>query len=243
MVKYRPLFQAGRHRGPAPWSIALSCDAMVDRRCLNCDGALTELSVFCPRCAQRTDTGRLSFEDVARDAFQTFVNVERGPLAFAWALLTRPGAVAREYVEGKRRRHFGPFATLLALVGLAALAINVSGFQVLSHDGLTTRPTESPATSFQPAVAGTGAAAGHVVPAGLSKRASASAGAHGAERLYNGGSRDLSSLGGAAQHGDLQPTGDGACLRVLARVVRISPLLNSEWVALSHIEHRNEELR
>jgi hypothetical protein len=29
----------------------------------------------------------------------------------------------------------------------------------------------------------------------------------------------------------------------LARVVRISPLLNSEWVALSHIEHRNEELR
>ena len=45
-------------------------------------------------------------------------------------------------MDGKRRRHFGPFATLLALVGLAALAINVSGFQVLSHDGLTTRPTE-----------------------------------------------------------------------------------------------------
>ena len=45
------------------------------------------------------------------------------------ALITRPGAVAREYVEGKRRRHYGPFATLAVLVGLAALAVNVADFE------------------------------------------------------------------------------------------------------------------
>ncbi|MDR3451886.1 MAG: DUF3667 domain-containing protein [Rhodoferax sp.] len=76
-----------------------------------------------------------------RDLMHTFVNLERGPLTFAWALLTRPGHVAREYVEGRRRRHYGPFATLAVLVGLTALAVNWSGFQILSHDGLPSAPT------------------------------------------------------------------------------------------------------
>lgn len=115
---------------------------MAQVRCLNCDAGLSDGIIFCSHCAQRTDTGRLSFADVARDALQTFVNVERGPIAFGWALLTRPGITAREYVEGKRRRHYGPFATLIVLVGFAALAVNLSGFQVLSHDGLTGRPTD-----------------------------------------------------------------------------------------------------
>jgi hypothetical protein len=114
---------------------------MPEGRCLNCDSAFESPAIFCPRCAQRTDTGRISLRDVGRDLLQTFVNVERGPLAFAWALLRRPGTVAREYVEGKRRRHYGPFATLVVLVGLTALAINWTGFQVLSNDGLPPGPT------------------------------------------------------------------------------------------------------
>ena len=68
---------------------------------------------------------------------------ERGPLAFARALLTQPGIVAREYVEGKRRRHYGPFATLAVLVGLTALAINLSGFQVLAQDGIADAPAHA----------------------------------------------------------------------------------------------------
>ncbi len=113
---------------------------MPTGRCLNCDATLADADRFCPRCAQRTDTARLSLRDVARDLLQNFVNVERGPLAFASALLTRPGGVAREYVEGKRHRHYGPFATLVVLVGLTALMVNLSGFQVLAHDGLPEAP-------------------------------------------------------------------------------------------------------
>jgi hypothetical protein len=109
---------------------------MPELRCLNCDASFDESARFCARCGQRTDTERLSLGDIARELMHSFVNVERGPLTFAWALLTRPGGVAREYVEGKRRRHYGPFATLAVLVGVTALAVNVSGFQILSHDGL-----------------------------------------------------------------------------------------------------------
>src|SRR5450432_1181192 len=114
---------------------------MPEHRCLNCDTAIVEPARFCSRCGQRTDTARLSFGDVMRDLMHKFVNVERGPLTFAWSLLTRPGSVAREYVEGKRRRHYGPFATLVVLVGMTTLAINLSGFQILSQDGLPSAPT------------------------------------------------------------------------------------------------------
>jgi hypothetical protein len=107
---------------------------MAERRCLNCDSTISAAARFCPNCSQRTDTARLSFADMTRDLMHAFVNVERGPLVFAWALLTRPGGIAREYVEGRRRRYYGPFATLAVLVGLAALALNLSGFQVLSQE-------------------------------------------------------------------------------------------------------------
>jgi hypothetical protein len=107
---------------------------MADRRCLNCESAIPAAARFCPHCSQRVDTARLSFADMTRDLLHTFVNIERGPLVFARALLTRPGVVAREYVDGRRRRYYGPFATLAVLVGLAALAVNLSGFQVLSHE-------------------------------------------------------------------------------------------------------------
>ena len=107
---------------------------MPDHRCLNCDTAIVESARFCTRCGQRTDTARLSFADIVRDLMHSVPNVERSPLAFAWALLTRPGATAREYVEGKRRRHYGPFATLAVLVGVPALVINTSRIQILASE-------------------------------------------------------------------------------------------------------------
>jgi hypothetical protein len=115
---------------------------VAERRCLNCDAATPVPARFCARCGQRTDTARLAVRDLARDLLQRFVDVERGPLAFARALLVRPGRVAREYVDGRRRRHYGPFATLAVVVGVTALAINLSGFRVLSRDGLSPAPTE-----------------------------------------------------------------------------------------------------
>jgi hypothetical protein len=119
---------------PAPAAPAL--------RCLNCDAAYAATSRFCAGCGQRTDTARLSLSDVVRDLMHSFVNVERGPFAFARALLLRPGGVARDYVEGRRRRHYGPFATLVVIVGVTALLVNVSAYPVLAADpSLPSRPT------------------------------------------------------------------------------------------------------
>jgi len=106
---------------------------MAERRCLNCESPIAAAARFCPHCSQRTDTARLSFADMARDLMHAFVNVERGPLMFAWALLTRPGRIAHEYVEGRRQP--GPGArwrswlkgVLVAAVGHALIVGIVIG--------------------------------------------------------------------------------------------------------------------
>ncbi len=109
---------------------------MPDRACLNCDAALPagDTLRYCPHCGQRADTARLSFADMLRELMRQHRVVERSPLKFARALLLRPGVVAREYVQGRRQRHFGPFATLAVLAGANALVIRTSGFRALAHE-------------------------------------------------------------------------------------------------------------
>lgn len=126
----------------APRRLTLGGPALPGDRCLNCDAALPVQARFCPVCSQRADTTRLSVREVLRELMHSFLNVERGPLAMLRALLTRPGHMARDYVEGRRRRYYGPFATLVVLVGATALIVNAAGFQLLAHDGFGAEPAD-----------------------------------------------------------------------------------------------------
>ena len=47
-------------------------------------------------------------------------------------LLVRPGAVALDYVHGKRKRYFGPFAFLFVVVAAASAAVALTGFHAVS---------------------------------------------------------------------------------------------------------------
>jgi hypothetical protein len=49
-------------------------------------------------------------------------------------LLVQPGIVALDYVNGRRKRYFGPFAWLAVVVALASVAVEVSGFQTIYPD-------------------------------------------------------------------------------------------------------------
>jgi len=61
------------------------------------------------------------------------------------ALLVRPGYVALDYVEGKRKRFLGPYAFLFLIVGLASAAYVLSSFKVL-HSKEIVLGTASPNT-------------------------------------------------------------------------------------------------
>jgi len=96
--------------------------------CVNCDAEFAAGHVFCAHCGQKLVVDKLSVRESLRDMWLTIL---RPVLALVRALLVRPGYVARDYVNGKRKRFLGPYAFLFLIVGLASAVIVLSGFKVL----------------------------------------------------------------------------------------------------------------
>jgi hypothetical protein len=98
--------------------------------CLNCGTAFGEQQRFCGACGQRTDISRrLTLRDIGHDLAHAITHADHSIFALIRALVTRPGTVAREYTEGKRKRHFGPFAFLFITVAFASAVLLLTGIE------------------------------------------------------------------------------------------------------------------
>ena len=107
------------------------------RHCLDCGAPLQFRQRFCSMCGQPADTHRLTTREIGHDLLHALVHADRSAYTVIKALVTRPGHVAREFVAGKRRRHFGPFASLVILTAITTLLVNVTGFHsITSPNGL-----------------------------------------------------------------------------------------------------------
>lgn len=73
--------------------------------CLNCGTPVRER--FCPDCGQRR-VGRITFRGVFADAAHALTNLDSRFLRTVAGLTQRPGAVTREYVEGRREAYMNP---------------------------------------------------------------------------------------------------------------------------------------
>ncbi len=109
-------------------------------RCVNCDSALSDGHRFCAHCGQKAIVARLTVREIVHDLWHALMHVDRSALALVRMLLSRPGYVARDYVEGKRKRYFGPFAFLVIIVGLASAAISISGVNIVTFKELGSHP-------------------------------------------------------------------------------------------------------
>lgn len=100
--------------------------------CLNCGAPIGGLN-FCGACGQRTDIHpQLTMRDIGRDLVHAITHADHSIFALVRALLFRPGHVARDFIAGRRKRHFGPFAFLLITVGLASAVILLCGVEWFS---------------------------------------------------------------------------------------------------------------
>jgi hypothetical protein len=63
------------------------------------------------------------------------LHVDHSILSLMRDLLIRPGHVARDYIEGRRKRYFGPFAFLVIMVGLASALILIFGVDLFRPIG------------------------------------------------------------------------------------------------------------
>ena len=105
-------------------------------RCRNCDADLTAGHAHCPVCGQKRITERLTLHEIAHDMIHAVFHVDRSALSLVRMLLIRPGTVALDYVRGRRKRYFGPFAFLFFVVAAASALIALTGF----HAVATTTP-------------------------------------------------------------------------------------------------------
>jgi hypothetical protein len=99
---------------------------------MNCNAAILRGQYYCAICGQKAHTPRLTLREISKEFVHAMAHVDRSALSLILQLLIRPGTVALEYVSGKRKRYFGPFAFLVVAVAFTAAVIAVSGFQAVT---------------------------------------------------------------------------------------------------------------
>jgi len=92
---------------------------MHPTNCLNCSTMLTADDRFCPCCGQKSDTHKMTMGHIWHDLWHAFTHTDKGIIHLMRELLFRPGHVAREYVDGKRKKYYNPFSFLVIVVAIA----------------------------------------------------------------------------------------------------------------------------
>lgn len=72
---------------------------------------------YCPHCGEKAGVRRLSWRTLGDDLLYSFTNMDRGFVFTVRELFSRPGHMMREYLAGRRRCYFRPFAMLVLLAG------------------------------------------------------------------------------------------------------------------------------
>ena len=88
--------------------------------CKNCGHYFRGL--YCNRCGQKA-AHRLDVKHVVHEAVHVFTHADKGIFPLIPAVLFRPGLVALDYVQGKRKRYFSIFQYLLIIVGIATYIV------------------------------------------------------------------------------------------------------------------------
>ena len=90
----------------------------IMKNCLNCNSMLSAEQKFCSNCGQKVPTKRLDLHDLSHDVVHYFTHADKGIFQLLKALVTKTGIVAKEYVEGKRKKYFPPLNFFLIVAAL-----------------------------------------------------------------------------------------------------------------------------
>lgn len=121
----------------------------MSTHCINCGGILEERFTYCPFCSQKVKLHRLSLHDVTHEGIHYFTHADKSIFKLLQQLVSRTGAVAKDYVRGQRKKYFPPLnffllvATLLVLVfsivSPSSKPANLNHREVNSIEGTTSR--------------------------------------------------------------------------------------------------------
>jgi hypothetical protein len=86
---------------------------MLITTCKNCNHQLKEK--FCGNCGQSADTHAMNFHFLWHDIQHGLFHFDKGILYTTKQLFIKPGKTIREFIEGRRVRHFRPISFVLLL--------------------------------------------------------------------------------------------------------------------------------
>jgi hypothetical protein len=104
----------------------------ASNRCRNCDADLASGQAYCGACGQKRISARLTLHEIGHDLLHVVFHVDRSALSLVGMLLLRPGVVALDYVQGRRKRYFGPFVFLFVVVAAASAAVAFTRFRAIT---------------------------------------------------------------------------------------------------------------
>jgi hypothetical protein len=89
--------------------------------CLNCGQLLDISDKYCPNCSQANSTKKIVLKDFIDEFFSSLINYDSKLLKTLYTLLTKPGTITKDYINGKRVSYTNPFRFLLSLAFLYLL--------------------------------------------------------------------------------------------------------------------------
>jgi Protein of unknown function (DUF3667) len=105
--------------------------------CLNCEKPVTEQDMYCPNCGQTVHLHPISMGHIIHDGMHFFLHADKSIFTLAKALAVKTGTVAKEFIEGKRRKYFSPFNFFMIVAGLVVLSMSV--FQTFEKENANTQ--------------------------------------------------------------------------------------------------------
>lgn len=93
--------------------------------CLNCGNLLQSTDRFCAQCSQKNFVKRLTLANISHELVHAFTHADHSLVKLLKELARRPGLVALEYIEGKRKRYFNPFSFFVICIAFFVLMNSV----------------------------------------------------------------------------------------------------------------------
>lgn len=109
----------------------------MSHTCRNCGNVFE--GNYCNICGQAAQTGEINASFVIDDLKHGLMHLDGGILHSARELFTRPGYSIRDYIEGKRIKHYRPFSMLLVVAGFYTLlyhALRIDPFKDINDSTL-----------------------------------------------------------------------------------------------------------
>lgn len=100
---------------------------VLESECFNCGHPFSGQEKFCPECGQTNKDKRITFSNFVHEVFNGFISWDSKFWTTIIPLLTKPGKVSRDYIDGKRQRYANPFRFYLSVSLLFFLILGARG--------------------------------------------------------------------------------------------------------------------